>query len=95
MIDGVLVVHRVSRHTAINCLSFLLLHNRHLILTIGIRYDLELEEVDDKPYDLDVFQGVLNTALSMKRLLTRVLMSEIFKPNNRGYKRHHQSVYSQ
>ena len=67
MIDGNLFAHRVSRHTAIKYSPFFLSYNRHPILPIDIRYDLvELQEVDDKPYDLDIYQAVLNSALPTK-----------------------------
>ena len=67
MIDDNLFAHRVSRHAAIKYSPFFLSYSRHPILPIDIRYDLvELQEVDDKPYDLDIFQAVLNSALSTK-----------------------------
>ena len=65
--NGVIFAHGVSRHTATKYSPFFLLYNRHPILPIDITYYLvELQEVDDKPYDIDIFfQRVFNSVLSM------------------------------
>ena len=67
IINGALSVLRVSPNTATKLSPFFLLYNRHPILLIGIRYDLvELYKVDNKYYDLDMFQSVLSSALLIK-----------------------------
>ena len=43
------------RHTATKCFPLFLLYNMHHFLSIDIRYQLvELQEVEDKPYDLHI-----------------------------------------
>ena len=56
--DSVQFTHKVSRSTATKYSPFFLKYNRQPILPIDINYGLaKLQEVDDKPYDLDIVSG--------------------------------------
>lgn len=82
--------------------SFFLLYDRHLFLPINIIYDLvELQEADDKPYnpyELDMFQAVFQSALSLSKTThdhESVNIKNVQVKQQKHYKRRHQSMYSQ
>ena len=66
LLDGILFAHRVSIHYSTKYSPFFLMHNRHLILPIDIKYDLTDNNADKEPesnpYDITIFQAVLESA---------------------------------
>ena len=66
IIDGILLVHRVSIHYSTKNSPFFLMYNRHLLLPIDIKYDLidnnADKELDSNPYDITTFQAALESA---------------------------------
>ena len=69
IIEGVLFAHRVSKHSSTKFSPFFLIHNRHPVLPVDIKYSLngtdETSE-NDQPFNMEVFNAILSSTLSLR-----------------------------
>ena len=67
VIDGVLFAHRVSIHSSTKFSPFFLMYNRHPVLPIDIKYNLNSASVGaESDFDLDTFNSILSATLSLR-----------------------------
>ena len=70
IIEGTLFARRVSVHYSTKYSPFFLMYNRHPVLLIDIKYDLidgtANNDFESDPFDIETFQAVLNSAVSIR-----------------------------
>ena len=86
IIEGVLFVHRVSKHTSKRFSPFFLIYNREPTLPIDVEYSLFGIEGNESehPFDKKTFDGVLTTEISMRAIYIKQLVKTFVrhKKNN-------------
>ena len=95
IIEGVLLAHRVSKHTSINFSAFFLMYNREATLQIDVTHSLVGIEGNESeyPFDKETFDAVLTTAISMKANIHQTAGENICsaqEKQRRYYNRHYQ-----
>ena len=83
MIDGILFANRVSIHYSTKYSPFFLMHNRHPILPIDMKFDLignnADKEPESNPYDITTFQAVLESAALIREATNEKASQNICK----------------
>ena len=68
VLEGILFVHRVSRHSSTGFSPFRLLYNRELVLPVELTFNLvhDGQVGDDGPFDMETFNSVLTSSQSIR-----------------------------
>ena len=95
VIDGVLFAHRVNIHKSTKYSPFYLMYNRHPILAIDVKYDLECNggrAEDESPFSMGKFDAVLSSTLSLREethKAAREIITKAQERQKRDYDRRH------
>ena len=79
IIEGVLLSHRVNKHTSTNFSPFFFLYNKEPALPIDVKYDLVYIERNESehPSSKKMFDSLLTTAISMRAVMHQTIDENI------------------
>ena len=95
IIDGVLFAHRVSIHKSTKYSPFYLMYNRHPILLIDVKYDLDAGSAEDEsPFSMGTFDAVLSSTLSLREETHKAASENITKAQERQKRDYDRAINS-
>ena len=89
VIDGVLFARRVSIRASTKYSPFYLMYNRHPILPIDVKYNLESDgdsEESESPFSMETFDAILSSTLSLREETHKDASKNIIKAQEKQKK---------
>ena len=99
-IEGILLDHRVCRHSSTKCSPFMMLYNREPVLPTDVKHNLdrekegEIEDENQEPFDLEYFNAIFKSATKVRISIKDDAAENIKaaqKKQKRDYDRRHMS----